>query len=110
MADWTITRPIDYSPNGDDVDSFSQKVKYTLEQIYECLQVLRMNGAQAGLSGEANPYEIRIDTTTGYIYMRNADNTDWLLLGEVGNYFGITPETISGVRNFLVGKILISQL
>lgn len=99
MADWTITRPIDYSPNGDDVDSFSQKVKYTLEQIYECLQVLRTNGAQAGLGGVATPYEIRIDTTTGYIYIRNADNTQWLLLGEVGNYFGITPETISGVRN-----------
>lgn len=99
MADWTITRPIDYSPNGDDVDSFSQKVKYTLEQIYECLQVLRMNGAQAGLTGGATPFEIRTDTTTGQIYIRNADNTDWLLLGEVGEHFGITPETISAVRN-----------
>ena len=99
MADWTITRPIDYSPNGDDVDSFSQKVKYTLEQIYECLQLLRMNGAQAGLTGTATPFEIRTDTTTGQIYIRNADNSDWLLLGEVGEHFGITPETISAVRN-----------
>lgn len=99
MADWLITRPIDYSPSGDDVDSFSQKVKYTLEQIYECLQILRGNGAQAGLTGAATPFEIRIDTTTGYIYMRNADNTDWILLGEVGEHFGLTPEKISAVRN-----------
>ena len=115
MADWTITRPIDYSPNGDDVDSFSQKVKYTLEQIYECLQVLRMNGAQAGLSGEANPYEIRIDTTTGYVYMRNADNTQWLLLGEVGNVLQLDNRTgkanvdIAGSPDMLWGYFIDFQ-
>lgn len=99
MAEWTITRPIDYAPNGDDVDAFSQKVKYTLEQIYECLQILHSNGAQAGLEGTASPYEMRVDTTTGNMYIRNANNTDWYLLGEVGNYFGMTPEKISAVRN-----------
>lgn len=88
-----------YEPNGDDVDSFSQKVKFCLENIFECLQHLKRNGAQAGLDGDASPYEIRINTADGCIYIRDGDNTKWFLLGEVADYFGITPEKISAVRN-----------
>ena len=100
MAEWEITQAIDYNPNGDDVDSFSQKVKYTLEQIYICLQQLHSNGAAAGLdASDASPYEIRINTADNGIYIRNGDNTAWLALGEVNNNFGLTPETIEAVRN-----------
>ena len=101
MAVWTIPNDqlIDYSPNGDDTDSFSQKVKYCLENIFECLQQLHANGAQAGLDGDAAPYEIRVNTSDGCIYMRDGDNTKWFVLGDVGDHFGITPETISAVRN-----------
>lgn len=101
MAIWTIPNDqiIDYSPNGDDVDSFSQKVKYCLEAIFECLRHLNTNGAQAGLDGEATPYEIRVNTADGCIYMRDGDNTKWFVLGEVGDNFGITPEKIAAVRN-----------
>lgn len=102
MAIWEIpeSQLIDYSPNGDDVDSFSQKVKFCLEEIFKCLQHLHANGATAGLDDkEATPYEIRINTADGCIYIRNGENTEWILLGEVAPYYGITPEAINAVRN-----------
>lgn len=101
MPVWTIPSDqiIDYSPNGDDVDSFSQKVKFCIENIFECLQHLHANGATAGLDGEATPFEIRVNTADGFIYMRDKDNKQWFVLGEVANYFGLTPEILSAVRN-----------
>lgn len=101
MAVWTIPsdQVIDYSANGDDVDSFSQKVKFCIENIFECLQHLHSNGATAGLDGEATPFEIRVNTADGFIYMRDRDNTQWFVLGEVADYFGLTPEILSAVRN-----------
>lgn len=101
MAVWTIPsdQVIDYSANGDDVDSFSQKVKFCIENIFECLQYLHSNGATAGLDGEATPFEIRVNTADGFIYIRDKDNTQWFVLGEVADYFGLTPEILSAVRN-----------
>lgn len=101
MAVWAIPsdQVIDYSPNGDDVDSFSQKVKFCLENIFECLQHLHTNGAQAGLGGDTSPYEIRINTTDDCIYMRNGDDTDWILLGKVDENFGITADSLKAVKN-----------
>ena len=102
MAIWEIPedKVIDYSPNGDDVDSFSQKVKYCLEEIFNSLQYLHSNGAATGLpETETNPYEIRINTTDNGIYMRNGANDGWILLGYVDTYCGITPEKIHAVRN-----------
>lgn len=101
MAVWTIPNDqiIDYSANGDDVDSFSQKTKWSIENIFECLRHLHSNGAIAGLDGEATPFEIRVNTADGCIYMRDRDNTTWFVLGEVANYFGLTPEILSAVRN-----------
>ena len=32
---WNVKNPIDYSASGDDIDSFSLKVKNELEVIYE---------------------------------------------------------------------------
>ena len=113
MAEWEITQPIDYSQNGDDIDAFSLKTKHTLEQIYLCLQQLRNNRAQAGLDGEAVPYEIRIDTTTGRIYMRNANNTDWILLGKVAPFLGMTAgSSIFGANDPSVNhlKRLVGEL
>lgn len=53
MADWKVTSPVDYSPNGDDVDRFAQKSIATFEEIFEHLNDLRRHGAKAGLD-EAN--------------------------------------------------------
>lgn len=100
MADWRVTSPIDYSPNGDDVDRFAQKSIATFEEIFEHLNDLRRHGAKAGLD-EANtsPYEIRIDTTTDTIYMRDATNKKWYRLGSVAEFFGLTAKDIGAVEN-----------
>lgn len=62
MAIWTIPNEykIDYSPNGDDVKSFSQKVKYCLEESFNSLRELRdaavtLNSAVQYLSAATVP-------------------------------------------------------
>ena len=100
MADWKVTNPIDYSPNGDDVDAFAQKSIATFEEIFEHLNSLRHSGAKAGLDeSDTSPYEIRIDTTTDTIYMRDAANKTWKQLGSVDEFFGMTAENIGAVPN-----------
>ena len=68
MAEWEITRPINYSANGDNI-------------------------------GTAKAYEIRIDAATDSFYIRDSDNSKWILLGRMAENFGITPEVISAIRN-----------
>lgn len=100
MADWKVTSPIDYSPNGDDVDRFAQKSIATFEEIFEHLNDLRRHGAKAGLDeSNTSPYEIRIDTTTDTIYMRDAANKKWYHLGSVAEFFGLTAKDIGAVEN-----------
>lgn len=100
MADWKVTSPIDYSPNGDDVDRFAQKSIATFEEIFEHLNSLRHNGAKAGIDeSDTSPYEIRIDTTTDTIYIRDGANKKWYRLGSVDEFFGITAKNIGAVQN-----------
>ena len=101
MANWEMdsANVIDYSPNGDDIDRFSLKVKNNFEHIFTLLQLLHSNGATAGLNNDATSYEIRVDSSTDAMYIRNYDNTDWVFLGEVKENFGIKPETIGAVEN-----------
>lgn len=100
MADWKVTSPVDYSPNGDDVDRFAQKSISTFEEIFEHLNDLRRHGAKAGLDeSNTSPYEIRIDTTTDTIYMRDAANKKWYRLGSVAEFFGLTAKDIGAVKN-----------
>lgn len=100
MADWKVTSPVDYSPNGDDVDRFAQKSIATFEEIFEHLNSLRHNGAKAGIDeSDTSPYEIRIDTTTDTIYIRDGANKKWYRLGSVDEFFGITAKNIGAVPN-----------
>ena len=100
MADWKVTSPIDYSPNGDDVDRFAQKSIATFEEIFEHLNSLRHNGAKAGIDeSDTSQYEIRIDTTTDTIYIRDGANKKWYRLGSVDEFFGITAKNIGAVPN-----------
>lgn len=96
MAEWNENYLIDYSPTGDDIDSFSQKVKNETARIYSLLNRLRKLDASAGLNvSDAEPFQWHVDTTNGNLYMRNAANTDWLLQGNIEqDYFGITAESI----------------
>lgn len=91
---------IDYSPNGDDVGTAWPKAMAIFNQIFVYLNQLRNNNAVAGISESGtSAYETRIDTTTGTIYMRNAANTQWLMIGRVGDFMGIKPEDIGAVAN-----------
>lgn len=100
MADWKVTSPVNYSPNGDDVDRFAQKSIATFEEIFEHLNSLRHNGAKAGIDeSDTSPYEIRIDTTTDTIYIRDGANKKWYRLGSVDEFFGITAKNIGAVPN-----------
>lgn len=96
MAEWNENYLIDYSPTGDDIDFFSQKVKNETARIYSLLNRLRKLDASAGLNvSDAEPFQWHVDTTNGNLYMRNAANTDWLLQGNIEqDYFGITAESI----------------
>ena len=65
MADYEINAEdiIDYSPNGDDIDSFSQKTKRSIERIFELLKAL--NDALSSLSQEQ--LLVKQSTTTNYL-------------------------------------------
>ena len=100
MADWTVKDPIDYSPNGDDVDRFAQRSIANFSDIYDKLNSLRRHGAMAGLDEkDTSPYEIRIDTTTDVIYIRDSADKKWIELGTVDTFFGLTAKDIGAVEN-----------
>ena len=96
MAEWSENYLIDYSPTGDDIDTFSQKVKNETSRFYGLLSRLRKLDASAGLNvTDAEPYQWHVDITNGNLYTRNADNTDWVLKGNINQeYFGITAQSI----------------
>ena len=102
MANWTQDAGdiIDYSPNGDDIDLFSQKIKRSMEHIFALLNILHSNGTTTGLTeDDAVAGEIRANLADGCLYIRSEDNKEWLKVGELKENFGIKPETISAVAN-----------
>jgi hypothetical protein len=102
MADWDIKNVIDYSPNGDDIDTFSQKVKAEEGVIYERLNRVRCNDASAGvLLSDAVPYQWHIDTSTepATIYMYDGQTNAWVKIGTVATAFGLNTTDLGGITN-----------
>lgn len=100
LADWEVRNKIDYSPNGDDVDRFSLKVRDELNLIYNLLNRLRKLDASAGEIQDTVAYQLHADTASGRLLIRSADNQSWFEVGKLGKSFlGITPEDIGAVRN-----------
>ena len=100
MSEWAITDEINYSPNGDTIALFSQKTRDEFILIYNLLNRLRKVDASNGTPTDTVAYQLHIDTATNKLQMRNKDNTGWIELGTIGkNYFGLTPENISAVKN-----------
>ncbi len=102
MEDWEVKNVIDYSPNGDDIDSFSQKVKAEEEVIYERLNRVRCNDASAGvLLSDAVPYQWHIDTSTepATIYMYDGQTNAWVKIGTVATAFGLNTTDLGGITN-----------
>ena len=102
MAEWEVKNVIDYSPNGDDIDTFSQKVKAEEEVIYERMNRVRKNDASAGVTiPDAVPYQFKIDTATepATVYIMDGQSNSWVKLGKVAPAWGLDAEEFGGIAN-----------
>ena len=98
MAKWEVTNQIEYPT--DTIALCSQKTRDEFILIYNLLNRLRNLDATNGTTTDTEPYQLHVDTSTNKLQMRNADNTSWIELGKIDeNYFGLTPENISAVKN-----------
>lgn len=85
MAKYENPAELDYRNGGDTVDDFAQKYMRTVDYIIKALNDLRTpTGNTAGV--EPEPYMWRI--ADNKLYIRNADNTDYILLGDISPNFG----------------------
>lgn len=99
-GEWHPRHRIEYSPHGDNIDRFALKVSAELEMIYHLLNRLRKLDASAGQLADTVAYQLHVDTASGRILMRDAQNQNWIELGKLGkNFFGLEPEDIGAVRN-----------
>ncbi|PWM78669.1 MAG: hypothetical protein DBY32_04100 [Phascolarctobacterium sp.] len=85
MSKWSAKFPFDFSPRRGTIHELGQCYVDEIERIYELLNDLRTNNAG---DDDPEPFQIKIDDT-GKIYIRNADNDEWLLLGSAAKYFGL---------------------
>jgi len=77
-----------------------QKAIGTFAQIFQYLNILRGGNATAGLPTKNTlAYETAINTNDNGIYMRDGKDADWILLGYIAPFMGITPEFIGAVKN-----------
>lgn len=111
MSKWTVSNPIDYSADGDDIDRAALKTKQEFEVVTDRLNFLRTNGVDEGVAGNAEPCEWRVDnsTTPATILMRSADNTRWFTMGLLKDSFGLTAENVGGVskdEDYPLGAIM----
>lgn len=97
---------IDYSPRGDTIDAFAQKVKAEIDLIYHILNALRSNSPAAGDLRDTEAFQIHVDTAGKKIFIRNSTNDAWHVIGNVDeDYLGIKPENIGAVKtNGTVGN------
>lgn len=100
MSEWSIQNPIDYSPNGDDIDHLTQKVKNEESVIYTLINRLRRLDASAGMEvSDSTAYSMHVDTSNGIIYIRNEDNTAWIKIGQMKENLGINANEIGAIIN-----------
>ena len=98
MTKWAVTNKIEYPT--DTIALCSQKVRDEFELVYNLLNRLRNLDASNGTPTDIEPYQLHIDTATNKLQIRNAENTGFIELGKIDeNYFGLTPENISAVKN-----------
>ena len=105
--------PIDYSINGDTVDSMSQKIILEFVDIYTFLNKVFTNYAgtiePSGI--DLQPYVIWNDTSSNLIKQRNATNTDWIIKGLLNepNTVAATYGTSSPPVASRTGKLYIKH-
>lgn len=102
MTTWTMKPEniINYSQLGDDVDTATQKSMRNFEHLFELVNLLHSGDVKTGLDAtDATAGQIRINPSDNGIYIRNLDNTAWVLLGYMAKNFGLTAEKIGAVQN-----------
>ena len=103
MAEWEVKNKIIYPE--DDIDRFSLKTRDEFDLVYRLLNRVRNFGATSGTTSDAIAFEPRIDSASGKLFIRNADNTGDILLGTVSeDFFGITPENIGAAKKLVGNK------
>ncbi len=103
MSNWEVKNKIIYPE--DDIDRFSLKTRDEFELIYNLLNRLRNFGATSGTTSNTIAFEPRIDSASGKLFIRNADNTGDILLGTISeDFFGITPENIGAAKKLVGNK------
>ena len=108
MTEWNVKNPIDYSASGDDIDTAAQKVKAEFEIVYQLLNRLRKLDASIGADvSDPEAYQLHINSSTGKLYIRNGQNTEWIELGDITQeYLGITAGKIGAIgKSAKMGKM-----
>ena len=97
---WETRYPIEYAPNGDNIDRAIQKTKAEFELIYVLLNALRQNFPMRNEPNDTLPFQFYFDVAGKKIYIRNSKDDGWNVLGNIDeDYFGITAENIGAVAN-----------
>lgn len=113
MAAWQEGYPIDYSPSGDDIDTFSLKVKNEIARLYELLDRLRTLDASAGTStADVVGHQWKIDTSTTphTIYMYDGTAEAYIKMGYVAENFGMNPSDIGGITGSGINTLTMGKL
>lgn len=113
MSKWEVKQPLDYSPTGDDIDSASLKIIATFNDVYDKLNRLRSNDADAGITvGDEAPFQWKIDTTTNpaAFLIGNADGTGFIRIGTVEENFGFDADTVGAIKKGGdIGKVSLGR-
>ena len=85
MTQLKPTYPFKFAPRQGTIHELGQSYVNELEEIFAHLNNLRSNAA-----GDEEPeaFQMKIDSN-GKIYIRNADNSEWIFVGEVKKNFGL---------------------
>lgn len=108
MPKWEVKEPLDYSATGDDIDSASQKLIATLQDVYDKLNRLRTMDADAlHAASDAVPFSFKIDTSIEppAILIRNGANDDYIQIGSVAEKMGITASDMGAITGNGVKKL-----
>jgi len=99
-APWEPAHAVIYSPAADEtVMSAWQKYIAECARLYQLLARVRTMDAGNGTAvADAVPYQLRVNTVTDELLVRQRDNSDWTTLGKLAEHFGIEPEDIDAVR------------
>ena len=75
---WKPEYPVDYSINGDDIDSAWQKNISEVKRIYTLLDRVRSNDETTGEPDDTVPWQWHVDHAKKTLYLRNVADTAWI--------------------------------